>query len=64
MIECPACGSSDFSLWREQGHGDAGFAIHCSDCDNATAQVVARTLDSRLQREDQQTGISGFQEDQ
>jgi uncharacterized Zn finger protein len=46
---CPACGSTEFQLYRESGYDGAGFAIHCADCENATAQVVARTLDARLQ---------------
>lgn len=56
-VECPACGSEEFALRRESGYDGAGFAIFCSGCGNATAQVVARTLDGRLQREESQLGF-------
>lgn len=51
MIECPACGSEEFALVRNEENGDAGFDVHCADCENATAVVVAKSLDARLQRE-------------
>lgn len=51
MIECPACDSSEFTLSRNEENGDAGLDVHCADCENATAIVVAKRLDARLQRE-------------
>lgn len=61
-VSCPACGSESFRVEREDGYGDAGLAVYCSDCGNATAQVVARTLDQRLQRDADQAGLSGWSE--
>jgi hypothetical protein len=64
-VQCPACGSESFRLVRG-GDGDPtgsdGFAVFCSECDNATGLMVARTLDSRLQRGEGQAGLSEFEE--
>jgi len=64
-VACPACGSESFRLEREedpQRYDGAGFAVFCDDCRNATAKVVARTLDRRLQRVDDQAGLAGWSE--
>jgi len=63
-VSCPACGSETFRVERESGDrfDGAGFAVFCSECDNATAQVVARTLDARLQTDDEQAGLFGWDE--
>lgn len=64
-VSCPACGAESFRLEREedpQRYDGAGFAVFCSDCGNATAQVVARTLDARLQADDDQVSLSGWSE--
>jgi len=62
-VACPACGAETFRLEREEGHGDAGFGVFCADCGNATAQVVARTLDERLQRDESQSGLGSYEGD-
>jgi hypothetical protein len=51
-VACPACGSEEFVLMRPEALGDSEFEVLCSDCGNATAQVIAKALDARLQRED------------
>jgi len=59
-VECPACGSVAFRLRREVGYEGAGFEIACDDCGNLTAEVVARTLDARLQ-DDEHRQLDEFQ---
>lgn len=56
-MKCPACGSEEFRLVRNDRHMDAGIDVYCAGCENATAEVIAKTLDQRLQRDRGQLGL-------
>ena len=64
-VQCPECGSEEFTLLRggdmDPGGTDA-FAVDCAECDNQTAVVVAQGLDERLQIDDEQEVLSGWSE--
>ena len=64
-VQCPACGSEEFTLHRG-GEMDPGgtdsFSVDCAECGNQTALMLARGLDARLQTDDEQAGLSGWSE--